>query len=159
MENTSERALQVLLQQRTFQLLNRLVGLHTAPAGLVLKGRQHAKTANRGGPCAIDRRLDYSEPRIRSGKSRHRPTANGLYARRLAPLQRPDSKCGPNCRVPATEYTPALSGMSSRIRDWRGFAARRAKRSDRTVAAVRCAPATVCHASRRPATSILRGRR
>ena len=121
-------------------------------------GRRHARAANCAGACVVDRRLDHSQPGIRSRISRHRPTANGLYAGRLAPLQRPDPECEPDCCLPATEYTPALSGLSSRIRDRRCSAACRSKRSDRTVAAVRWASATVCHAPRRPAASILRRR-
>ena len=121
-------------------------------------GRRHARAANCAWACVVDRRLDHSQPGIRSRISRHRPTANGLYAGRLAPLQRPDPECEPDCCLPATEYTPALSGLSSRIRDRRCFAACRSKRSDRTVAAVRWASATVCHAPRRPAASILRRR-
>ncbi len=143
----------VLLQGRTFRLRHRL---GECLWSRIHRRRQHEKTANYTRSWAIDRQLDYSWPRMRSGISGHSATASRLHAGRLAALQLRDSKCEPNCRLPATEYTPALSGLPSRVRHWR--CACPSKRPDRT-AAVRCASAAVCNAPRQPAISILLRRR
>src|SRR5438093_1907259 len=90
----------------------------------------HANATDCPGPCRCDRRHWRRYLRIVAGISRNLGTADGLHARRLAPLRRPDPRCQPDRGVLAAEHAAALQWLPRGVR----IAGRRAAAVTRTAA-------------------------